>query len=61
MLMHCFHPHLDPLPSRERGIRLVVLACCLPRVTPTLWIPDHAGMTVRDAGSESERRAGMTG
>ena len=32
---------LIPLPSRERGIRLVVLSCCCP----ALWIPAYAGMT----------------
>ena len=35
--MHRFHPHPSPLPSRERGIWSVGLACS-PASHPTLWI-----------------------
>ena len=63
MLAHRYHPHPSPLPSRERGILSVVLACCCPPCgyclkasmtdplsVPALWIPAYAGMTVRGAG-----------
>ena len=48
MLMHRFHPHPSPLPSRERGFCRLVWPCS-PASCSALWIPAYAGMTVRDA------------
>ena len=55
MLRHRFHPHPNPLSSRERGFwRLVCLVvgprcgyCLKASMTDpaTLWIPAYAGMT----------------
>ena len=43
---HCFHPHLSPLPSRERGL-VVVLSCFVPRHTPPCGYCLKASMTGR--------------
>ena len=44
MLMRRFHPHPNPLPSRERGILSVGLACS-PAHPPPCGFPAYAGMT----------------
>ena len=58
MLVHRFHPHPSPLPSRERGF--CRLLCIVGSLTLPCRFPAYAGMTVWDAGNDDGGMRGMT-